>query len=174
MSLVCAWCHKVLSENIEGVVTDGICPNCAADLQFVPQAFDRFLNTLPGPVLVVDEKGRVMGANLAAAAMVRLEPWDMVDRMAGQVLSCVYSELPGGCGHTTHCTGCAIRQAFEHTFSTGEAVREAPAFAHRRGPAGPVRTFFRISTERMGPMVLVQIEEADIPDNGEGQPPIMQ
>ncbi len=168
MSLVCAWCHTVMAEDVEGPVTDGICPNCAADLQYMPQSFNRFLNTLRGPVLAVDAEGRVLGANLAAAALVRMEPWDVVDKMTGQVLSCVYSELPGGCGRTTHCTGCAIRRAFEHTVATGEPVREAPAFSHRRGVDGPVRAFFKISTERLGPLVLVQIEPADIPDDAVG------
>jgi hypothetical protein len=83
--------------------------------------------------------------------------------MTGEVLQCVYSELPGGCGRTTHCTGCTIRRAFEHTASTGEPVRDAPAFAHVRGSERPIRLEFRISTERLGPLILVQMQrEPDI------------
>jgi hypothetical protein len=162
MSVVCAWCHEVLSEDQAGPVTHGICRNCAADLQFMPQSFDRFLDTLPGPVLAVDEDCRVLGVNVAASAMVRLEPGEMRDRLSGEVLSCVYSELPGGCGRTMHCSGCAIRQGVTHTWTTGEAIKDKPAFSHRHGPDGPVQMSYLVSTERMGPLVLVQIEEAEV------------
>jgi PAS domain-containing protein len=169
VSVVCAWCQRLLSEDMDGPVTHGICPNCAADLEFLPQSFDRFLNTLSGPVLAVDGDGRVLGANTAAAAMVRCEAALMKGRLSGEVLTCVYSELPGGCGRTTHCNGCAIRRAFEHTAATGEPVRKAPAFAHLRGVDGPVRIPFLVSTERLGPLVLVQLE-GDEPDGAWRRP----
>ncbi len=143
---------------MDGPVTHGICANCAADLEYLPQSVDRFLNSLGGPVLLVDGQGRVLGLNTAAAAMVRTEPGMAKGHLAGEVLECIYSELPGGCGHTTHCTGCTIRRAFEHTAATGEPVRKAPAFAHVRGLERPTRLSFAISTERLGPLVLVQLE----------------
>jgi len=163
MSVVCAWCQRLLSDDMDGPVTHGICPNCTADLEFLPVALDRFLNRLDGPVLVVDGEGRVLGSNTAAAAMVRSDATSMNGKLTGQVLTCVHAELPGGCGRTTHCTGCAIRRAFEHTAETGEPVRDAPAFAHVRGADRPIQITFRVSTERLGPLVLVQLEsdEAD-------------
>ncbi len=148
----------MLSDDLDGPITHGICPNCAADLEYVPQSLERFLNSLGGPVLLVDGEGRVLGLNMAAAAIVRINPTAARGHLAGEVLECIYSQLPGGCGHTTHCTGCTIRRAFEHTAATGEAVRDASAFAHVRGLETPKRLSFRISTERLGPLVLVQLE----------------
>lgn len=159
MSIFCPWCHLVMPDEPDGPVTQGICPNCAADLQLVPEAFDRFLETLRAPVLVVDGQGRVMGTNTTAAAFVRMEPADMVGKLGGEVLSCANAGLPGGCGHTIHCTGCAIRRAFEHTAKTGEPIRHAIAFAQRRGVDGPLDAIYDVSTERLGPLVLVQIED---------------
>ena len=163
MSVVCAWCQRLLSDDLDGPVTHGICPNCTADLEFLPVALDCFLNRLDGPVLVVDGEGRVLGSNTAAAAMVRSDATSMKGKLSGEVLTCVHAELPGGCGRTTHCTGCAIRRAFEHTAETGEPVRDAPAFAHVRGADRPIQIAFHVSTERLGPLVLVQLEsdEAD-------------
>jgi len=163
VTVLCAWCQALLSDEVDGPVTHGICPNCAADLRYLPQSLDRFLDSLGGPVLLVDGEGRVLGLNRAAAAIVRMDPGTAKGHLTGEVLQCVHSELPGGCGHTTHCTGCTIRRAFEHTAATGAPVRDAPAFAHVRGAERPVLLSFRISTERLGPLVLVQlVEEPDI------------
>ena len=163
MTLVCAWCQTVLSDEMDGPLTHGICPNCAADLKYLPQALDRFLDSLGGPVLLVDGEGRVLGLNRAAAATVRTDSGTARGHLTGDVLQCVYAQLPGGCGHTAHCTGCTIRRAFEHTATTGEPVLDVPAFAHVRGEERPTILSFRISTERLGPLVLVQlIDEPDI------------
>lgn len=172
MSTVCAWCDRVLSEDDEPLVTHDICPNCAGDLRFIPESFDRFLNGLPAPVVVVDGEGRVIAANKSAGLLLRVEPWDMAaGKLCGEVLSCVHAQLPGGCGRTVHCSGCAIRHAFEHTAATGEPVRDAHAFAHRRTPDAVVDQAYLVSTERLGPLVLVQMEEAPSDDEVLSRPP---
>ncbi len=166
MSVVCAWCNVVIAEEGSGPITHGICRNCAVDLQFMPCELDRFLDTLDGPILAVDVEGHVLGANRLAGSMVHLDPLDMKGKLSGEVLSCVYADLPGGCGRTMHCTGCAIRRAFTHTWTTGESVRNEHAFSHRRGPDGPLQVACLVSTERLGPLVLVEIEEAEASDDG--------
>ncbi|MGE5361279.1 MAG: PAS domain-containing protein [Bacteroidales bacterium] len=171
MSVVCAWCNVVIGEEGGGPITHGICGNCVADLQYVPCDLDRFLETLAGPVLAVDAEGQVLGANLTAGLMVHLDPRDMKGKLSGEVLSCIYAELPGGCGRTLHCTGCAIRAAFTHTWTTGESIKNQPAFSHRRGPDGPLQVACLVSTERLGPMILVQIEEAEATADRPSAPP---
>ena len=158
MRLVCAWCHRLLSDDIDAPVSHGICDSCKIDAEFHRDALDDFLNRLPGPVLAVDGEGNVVGSNTIAAVLVSSDVASMKGHLAGDVISCVYSEFSGGCGRTTHCTGCAIRQAFEHTAATGEAVCDQPAFSYTRTPRGPVWKCFLVSTERIGALVLVRIE----------------
>ena len=121
--------------------------------------------------MAVDAEGRVLGANRTAGVMVHLDPADMKGKLSGDVLSCVYAELPGGCGRTMHCTGCAIRRAVAHTRATGESIKADHAFSHRRGPDGPLQLACLVSTERLGPMVLVEIEEAEDDDPRTSIPP---
>ena len=155
---MCAWCHRLLSEDIDAPVSHGICDSCRIDAEFQREGLDDFLNRLSGPVLAVDGEGNVVGSNHVAAVLVSSDVASMKGRLAGDVISCVYSELSGGCGRTTHCTGCAIRRSCEHTAATGEAVRDEPAYSYTRTPRGPVWKCFLISTERIGTLVLVRIE----------------
>jgi PAS domain-containing protein len=161
VSVICAWCQRLLSDNVDAPVTHGLCPSCAADLEFLPQSLDRLLNTLPAPVLAVDGEGRMLAANKAAAALVRSDVPLIKGRLTGEVLLCVHADLPGGCGRTTHCSGCAIRRAFEHTAATGDPVRDATAFTHVHGIDGPTRIPFRVCTERLGPLVLLELHAGE-------------
>lgn len=158
LRLVCAWCQRLLSEDVDAPVSHGICDNCRIDAEFHRERLDDFLNRLSGPVLAVDARGNVVGSNDVAAVLVSSDVASMKGRLCGDAISCVYSELPGGCGRTTHCTGCTIRRSFEHTAATGEPVRERAAFSYSRTPRGPVWKRFVISTERIGALVLVRIE----------------
>jgi hypothetical protein len=156
--LVCAWCHRLLSADVDAPVSHGICANCSTDAEFHRERLDDFLNHLSGPVLAVDEEGRVVGSNTVAAVFVSSDIASIKGRLSGDVISCVYSDLPGGCGRTTHCAGCTIRRAFEQTAATGEPVRDRPAFSYNHTPDGPVWKRFAISTERVGALVLIRIE----------------
>jgi PAS domain-containing protein len=164
--VVCAWCQRLLSADIDAPVSHGICAACTVDAEFRRERLDDFLNKLAGPVLAVDAEGRVVGSNRVAAVLVSSDVASVRGRLCGDVISCVYSELPGGCGGTTHCTGCAIRHAFEHTATTGEPVRDRPAFSYSRTPEGPVWKRFAISTERVGTLVLLRIEGGAVDTSG--------
>ena len=158
LRLECAWCKRLLSDDIDAPVSHGICEQCSIEAEFHREHLDDLLNGLRGPVLAVDSEGTVLAINDMAAALLGSDAASMEGRLPGDVISCVYSELPGGCGRTTHCTGCAIRQAFEHTATTGEPVHEQTAFSYTRTPQRLVWKCFLISTERIGKLVLVRIE----------------
>ena len=158
VKVICAWCQRLMSADIDAPVSHGICDACSVDAEFERERLDDFLNRLAGPVLAVDAGGRVVGSNRVAAVLLSSDMALANGRLAGDVISCVYAELPGGCGRTTHCTGCEIRRAFEQTAATGEPVRDRPAFSYNRTPQGPVWRRFTISTERVGALVMLRIE----------------
>jgi len=166
LRVICAWCQRLLSADIDAPVSHGICAACTVDVEFQRERLDDFLNKLAGPVFAVDAEGRVVGSNGVAAVLVSSDVASVKGRLAGDVISCVYAELPGGCGRTTHCTGCAIRRAFEHTAATGEPVRDRPAFSYNRAPEGQVWKCFAISTERVGTVVLLRIEGGAVDTSG--------
>jgi CheY-like chemotaxis protein len=174
MKVVCAWCRKSPSEpdGAGGPISHGICRACADTLEFTSSPLPAFLETLAGPVMMVDAEGRVLGANAAFAGLVGKPAAAIASRLGGDVISCVYAEMPGGCGETVHCTGCAIRRAVNETRTTGQPRTEVPAFALIRGPDGPLRILFHVSLQRVGStMVLVRVDDAQLnasPDTSPG------
>jgi hypothetical protein len=76
------------------------------------------------------------------------------------VIPCIYSRFPEGCGGTTQCVGCTIRRTVTRTRETGQAQIDVPAFAFVASLAGPVRFELRVSTEPLGHLVLVRVDEA--------------
>jgi hypothetical protein len=65
---ICAWCGKVLGvhPNDEHFITSTICPACIDNLEFQHGVdLQRFLDSLPEPVLVVTGSVQVHQANTA-------------------------------------------------------------------------------------------------------------
>jgi PAS domain-containing protein len=154
----CAWCHRQVDDDVDAPVSNGMCADCTIDLEFHREPLRQFLNKLSGPVLAVTDDGRVVGANTGLAAMVQADVRSVEGKLGGEVMTCIYAELPGGCGHTVHCTGCTIRQSFEHTHKTGQPLRDVAAYAWVRRPEGPVRMAYFVTTERLGDLVLIRLE----------------
>jgi hypothetical protein len=169
MNDICAWCGKTLGPaRHEGPVSHGICESCLVDVEYSRQPFADFLGTLGVPAMAVDGDVRALEVNERFLSFVGKDRASVLGRLGGEVISCIYAGLPGGCGRTVHCDGCTIRSAVTHTHRTGEPQIAVPAFAHVQLPAGPVKIWFRISTERVGGVVLLRVDEAQA---GEGHPP---
>ncbi len=165
---ICAWCGAELgtitSEDIgQTPITHGICPSCAEKvLAFERRSLNEFLETLEGAVIMVDDDGVVLDANSLARKVVKKDQEAVRGKRAGDIIECQYSRSPGGCGSTEHCqTGCVIRRAFNHTFSTGEGVERRPASQTLFTPLGVKETQFVISTEKLGDVVMLRIDEVD-------------
>ena len=166
MKRVCAWCSKDL-----GIVTDstrsdadishGICEGCLNNIEFqqgVP--LHRYLDSIPLPVLVVDRQVVVRAANRTASEALSKDPQEMVQHLAGNVFECAHARLPGGCGRTVHCSGCAIRRSVMRTYETGEPQTHVPAVLRRGVPGHPSDIELIITTVRSGNAVLLRVERA--------------
>jgi hypothetical protein len=164
MPSVCAWCKASLREGTDdhGPVSHGICKSCLVAMEYQPQPLAAFLESLSAPVMAVNHDGRVVGGNDRLLGMVGKGRSAALDRLGGEVISCVYSGLPGGCGETVHCLGCSIRNTVNETRETGESRTRVPAYAYVRTPdGGMVKLDLRISTESVGNLVLLRVDEAE-------------
>ncbi len=160
----CAWCGDALDDALgEGPsqpVSHGICAGCERELArgdfSVP--LERFLESLDAPVLLVDMErgGRVRAANRAGFEAAGSSRERGRDRLLGEVFECANAVLPGGCGRTVHCSGCAIRDTVTRTARTGEAVTDVPATLTPEGADGTID--LRISAERVGGHVLLRLD----------------
>ncbi len=162
MRTVCAWCQKEykssVSDRENSPINHGICANCLVDLEYNTIEIGQFLNTFDLPLLVVDGNAVVQNANKVALEFLKKTGEDIHNTLAGDVISCVYADLPEGCGHTVHCDGCAIRNAVEETYRTGESSKTVEAFQYLKTPVGPQRIKIYISTEKVGERVFLQLE----------------
>lgn len=164
MIRICAWCNTVLKQTAIGppdATTHTICRHCWNNMEFQQGvSLIRFLNSLPLPVLVISDAGRVRTANTTARRVLGKTLAQVRGRLGGEVFECQYARLPGGCGRTIHCSGCAIRHTVMETFRTGESQYRVPATLNSCRDDNPV-IHYLISTRKEGNVVLLQVDEAD-------------
>lgn len=159
MKRVCAWCNQEMGEAAAppGAITHGICPGCAARYfagGHPAQELGAFLDGFDIPVVAIDSRMRVLAVNAAASNLIGGMVPD-ADLRPGEVFDCDYALLPGGCGETVHCSGCAIRLALEETYATGTPRLMMPAYLRN----GDREVRLLITTERVCDAVLLQIDD---------------
>ncbi len=87
------------------------------DSAFLRKTYD----TVPVPMMVVDDDVCVILPNDAAKAMFAMKSADASVKRAGELLSCVNS-LEKGCGRSGFCKDCVIRKSVNRSISEGDKV----------------------------------------------------
>ena len=162
MKRVCAWCNTEQgSTGSDRQITHILCDNCLDNIIFqLGGNLRQYLDSLPTPVIVVNEDSVVEMANTSACAMLG-KTCDVIEQqLGGVVFECAYSRLPDGCGKTVHCSGCTIRRAVRETFTTGVSRVRVPAYLSRR-LVGPNEIALFITTEKVGNYVLLRVDDMD-------------
>jgi hypothetical protein len=157
----CAMCHGDLPpETIAPrAITGSICDRCLD--RFAAQAgvpLLDLLDRLDVPILVADGDGVAQLANKPLLTLLGKNLSQVTGRRGGDVFECAYARLPGGCGKTVHCSGCAIRLAVTETFTTGQSLRNVPAYLNRDMVTQFLQLGLVISTEKVWGMVLLRID----------------
>ena len=157
----CAICHEAIPAESSAArpITGNVCSKCVNSFgapQGVP--LRDFLDRLDVPVIVADGDAVVSAANKPLLAMLGKSLGQIAGQRGGDVFECAYAHLPGGCGHTVHCSGCAIRMAVTETFTTGRSLRNVPAYLNRDMPTQFLQLSLAISTEKAWGMVLLRID----------------
>lgn len=167
MKVVCAWCKSELGSKAEDsdalggyAVSHGLCDTCARHLMAqAGMPLEQYLNGLEAPVAVVGPTGLVQTANAKARAMLGKEIGQISGLPGGDVFECEYALLPEGCGNTVHCTACTIRNTVMDSFQTGVTHVHVSARLNQMTPSGPQVVALSISTERVGDVVLLRIDQ---------------
>ena len=160
-SPTCPACHRdlPLETTSPRAITGRICRECLDHLGArggLPLL--DFLDLLGVPVLVVDNDVVVTLANKPLLALLGKDLPQVKGQRGGDVFECAYAHLPGGCGKTIHCSGCAIRLAVTETFITGKSLRNVPAYLNRDTVTQMQQLGIVISTEKAWGMVLLRID----------------
>lgn len=118
----------------------------------------------PVPTLVVDDDVRVLRANRAARELlgdgIAIEP--SLHRRGGELLRCVHSFGPGGCGRQPVCGDCVVRSAVRGALSSGAVRRTQADLEVRRGDCvAPLNCLVSASPVRLGDAerVLLTLED---------------
>jgi PAS domain-containing protein len=120
------------------------------------------LDTLPTPLLVMDDDMRIYDANVAAARMIGSDPGGLVAKRGGEVMRCVQALNPDGCGRGEHCEDCTIRNAVRAA-RTGPMHHRLKTAVERVGRRGIETVHYRVTAlpfEHHGqPLCLVLLED---------------
>ena len=77
-------------------------------------------------MLLVDENTQVTRINGVVAQIVGKETAEFISQQPGDGLCCIHaSETPAGCGHSTDCPTCPVRNTMERVLKRGEVIRNA-------------------------------------------------
>ena len=173
MKQICLYCGCYLgsmetTEDDPSRISHGVCTICFPTfMRGMGQPLTDFLDTLPGPIYVVDAECRVVGANTLGLQQVSKELPAIEGQLAGEVFECKCAKLPGGCGRTVHCKTCTIRRTVTKTAQTGETCLRVPAFIDLADISKDMTIRFLITTEKVNNAVLLRIEDAQssVPDD---------
>lgn len=167
MRKVCAWCGKDMGaieseDDYTKLITHGICDKCAYhQLAQIGMSVPKFLEGLDGPVVVVDSNGNIRTGNTKALELVGKDLSEIEGYAPGEVFECEYARLPDGCGNTVHCSGCAIRNAVNETYTTGKSLLRLPATWQLHTSEATQEIRLLISTEKVADVVLLRIDEVN-------------
>ena len=164
MKSVCAWCKAELGEIKEEHetfgITHGICEKCVKVLLSEnSKSLHEFLDTLHVPVIMIESGGKVRMGNKYAMNQLGKELSEIDDHRPGDIIECVYSHTPGGCGSTVHCKSCVIQNTILKTFASGKSFTDVPAYPDIEVLSKVKSMCFRISTEKVGDFVLLRIDD---------------
>jgi PAS domain-containing protein len=165
MKVVCSGCgihlRDVPSKRFsDDVVSHGICETCA--YHFMAQAgmsLPEYLEGLPAPVVIVTKDGRINSANRKAVELLGKTADQIQGQLGGDVFECKYAHLPGGCGKTEHCAGCAIRNTVMDTLQTGKSHRGVQAYLVQSDGSHSKKLCLTISAEKKGEIVFLSVDE---------------
>ncbi len=167
MKRACAWCTKEMgavegSSRPDTEISHGICESCVDNFTFqqgVP--FQRYLDSIPVPVLAADRYVVVKAVNRKACDVLGKDTREIVQHLGGNVFECAHARLPEGCGRTIHCPGCVIRKSVTRTFETGEPQVSVPATLRRGDTDHPSAVVFFITTVRPGEVVMLRVDRIE-------------
>jgi len=156
----CTLCQKALSADAaDRAITGGLCEECFRHLEArMGTPLMDYLDGLDVPVLATDDDVVVQAANKPLLELVGKGLSEVQGQRGGDVFECAYARLPGGCGRTVHCSGCAIRRAVTETFVTGKSQRGVRAYLSRDNVTAMLQLGLVISTEKAFGVVLLRID----------------
>jgi nitrogen-specific signal transduction histidine kinase len=141
-----------------------MCEACsqALSLQRDGTSFQRHIDSITVPILVVDSNNTVVTMNTEASNVFGSGQDARVEEVLGRVFDCFYSSLPEGCGRHIHCAGCLIRRSVATTFETGKPQILIPATLSVESLDHVCDIVLYVTTVKNDGKVLLRVEKAKV------------
>jgi hypothetical protein len=98
------------------------------------QCCKSLLDVIPLMVFIVDEDVRMREMNSAAVATLGTDLASVFNKLGGEVLHCLHAhDVPEGCGSSSHCKSCVIRNSVAHCLSGQTITRRRAKLVVDRG-----------------------------------------
>jgi PAS domain S-box-containing protein len=99
-------------------------------------------------MLLIDEHGVVVRVNNVVACWASKDPQTLCMSQPGDILKCVHSvEDHAGCGHSSYCHACPIRNTFESVLRSGKAIHGIEAEVLFLVDGNQVRRWLELSAD---------------------------
>ena len=167
---ICSWCKKPIGDvdmagSPSGLTTHGICAECAETLfSEMGTRVRKLLDKFNVPVVVVNGRYEVAGVNESAKTLLGQGSDELDGHAVSEVFECADApgqQRPADAGRDE---GCEIRAAIAETLEKGSKLHQVPARVMRRTPDGEEPLDVQVSTERVGSMVLLKIDDSQATD----------
>ena len=150
---VCFHCRRSLKQEDEIRLLTRACEQCFVTLlSSRDEKASVYLESLEMPAALLAKDHTVIVSNSQFQDMASQR--DVAGLRLGDVLECMYSPLLGRCEETVACLLCSFRRSVEHTWLTGEGLRQVPLSLPHKEEA---RKTYAITTERVGDAVLLLV-----------------
>ena len=148
---ICFACRRSLEQEDELHFLAKACDKCFTTvLSSRDEKLSAYLESLEIPAELVSQDQTILESNTPFQSIASNRV--VVGLRLGEALDCMYAPMLGLCGETVPCLLCKLKRSVEHTWLTGEGLREVPlSFPHK---VNAPRTF-SISTEKVGDAVLL-------------------
>ena len=165
MKLICAWCGVPIDRpeyrrDLEPATSHGMCSSCskALSVQEHGASLQQHLDTIPVPVLLIDDHSSVVTMNVRASDILGKKSNEEATQLFGRVFDCIHSRTLEGCGRNIHCAGCTIRRSVRKTFDTGEPQVAIPATLSVTNPDDISEAVLAVTTVKIGELVVLRID----------------
>ena len=102
----------------------------------------------PVAMLILDEAANIVRLNTAALVLTGGSTADVRSRRPGNALSCVHcAKDPRGCGYSTECPFCRLRNRIEALIANGGSIHGAELMMELMRNGGPQKVWMRIGAE---------------------------
>ena len=158
LPIQCPWCGA----EVPAEAGRGACAGCADRLAAeAGLPIQTIIDGFPFPVLVVDEDVTVTVLNRRGQEILGVP--GAGGQKGGELFGCAHAHLPGGCGRSLHCSGCALRRAVTATFQSRRDQVNVPATLKAHQAGDPANVSLTFTTCLRGSAVLVKIDSLDSP-----------